>query len=286
MRGGARSGRPRLVDSPRHELARRARILERDRAAREEAGLYLAWGIHLAQEALAAGAPLQQALVGPALETTPEGRRVLDGLRRLPVPLARTTARVLEAIVPGSADQGVLLLVARQDLPLPGVLESRPGLVLAAHGVQDPGNLGSIVRTARAFGAGAVIALEGCADPFGSRAVRAAMGAHFGIAVVTAATAAFLDAATRTGLRLVAADPAGTDRPTRVDMRSPTALIVGNEGAGLPPAILRVAAARVRIPMAAGVSSLNVHAAAAALLYEAWRQRDFLGDRGWKPVRV
>jgi TrmH family RNA methyltransferase len=276
--GSRAAGGPRLVDSPRHALARRARLLERDRAARQEAGLYLAWGIHLAQEALAAGAPIRQALVGRALEATPEGRRVLDGLRRLTAPLAAATDRVLEGIVPGSADQGILLLVERQDLPLRLVLESAHGLVLAAHGVQDPGNLGSIVRTARAFGAGAVIALEGCADPFGSRAVRAAMGAHFGMPVVSATTAAFLDAAARAGLRLVAADPAGIERPTRIDMKVSTAVIVGNEGAGLPPAILQVAAARARIPMAAGVSSLNVHAAAAALLYEAWRQRDFAGD--------
>jgi len=106
--------------------------------------------------------------------------------------------------------------------------------------------------------------------------VRAAMGAQFSLPIVSGVSsreaAAALGAA---GLQLVAADPSGSELPPSIDLTCPTALLVGNEGSGLPDALLSSAAHRVRIPMAGGVSSLNVHAAAAVLLYEAWRQRGF-----------
>jgi tRNA G18 (ribose-2'-O)-methylase SpoU len=93
--------------------------------------------------------------------------------------------------------------------------------------------------------------------------------------VVGATTGRAIASLGAAGLQIVAADPAGTTLPSRVDLTRPSVLFVGNEGAGLPDAILRAAALRVRIPMVRGVSSLNVHAALAALLYESFRQRDF-----------
>ncbi len=254
---------------------RKARALERSRALRERCRVYIAWGTHLAQEALEAGAPLREAIVGPRLLESAEGARVLERLRARGLPIARTTTRILESIVEGSGDQGILLLVERSDVDLADILSGRPTLVLAAHGVQDPGNLGSILRSVRAFSGEALIALEGCADPFGSRAVRAAMGAQFTLAVACEGAEASLRAARSAGLRVVAADPVGEDLPPHVDLSRPTLLLVGSEGAGLPRHLLTTAECRVRIPMAPGVSSLNVHAAAVAMLYETARQRGF-----------
>ena len=136
-----------------------------------------------------------------------------------------------------------------------------------------------MVRTALGLGADALIALEGCADPYSSRAARAAMGALFRLPVLAGTAASVLDALRAAGLSLVAADTRGTARPEAVNLMVPVALLVGSEGRGLPEAILARAADRVRIPMASGASSLNVHAAATALLYEAGRQRDFGGAR-------
>lgn len=266
----------RTIDSPHNAAVRLARTLERDRSARRREGAYVAWGIHLAQEALRAGAIVRQALLGPSLEESAEGRAVLRRLRALPLPRARTTTRILDSIAPGSGDQGILLVVELPGWDAARVLESKPSLILAAHGVQDPGNLGSIVRTSLGLGARALAALEGCADPFGSRAVRAAMGAQFTLPVACGAARPLLEAFRGAGLTLVAADPEGPVTPPEVDLRSPTVLLMGNEGAGLPRAILEGADRRVRIPMAPGVASLNVHAAAAALLYEAARQRGFV----------
>ncbi len=274
-----RRSRPQpTIDTPHNRLVRQARALERDRALRDREGLYLAWGIHLAQEALDSRADLGRALLGPQIDRSAEGRDIARRLREVGVSISRVSTRILESIAAGSGDQGVLLLVGHPKERGPEfILAQRPTLLLVAHGVQDPGNLGSILRSARALGAGAVLALEECADPFGSRAVRAAMGAQFTLPVACATTAPALVALRRAGLALVASDAGATALPTSVDLRAPTAICVGNEGAGLPGAILREAAARVRIPMAAGVDSLNVHAAAVALLYEAARQRGFAG---------
>jgi len=136
-----------------------------------------------------------------------------------------------------------------------------------------------MIRSARAFGAAAVIVLPGSADPFGSRAIRAAMGAPFTLPIVEASAPETVDRLRAAGLAIVAADPEGDRQPAELDLREPAAIVVGNEGGGLPREILEAATARVRIPMAAGSDSLNVHAAAVALLYEATRQRSFSGLR-------
>jgi TrmH family RNA methyltransferase len=271
------------IENGRHPLIREARELERDAGARRRLGLYLAWGIHLAQEALRTRAGIRRAWIGPALEAGGEGRGLLSPLADRCPSIVRTSTRLLESIVEGSGDQGVILVVERPRLAAGDLLARFSGppvgtLLLAAHGVQDPGNLGSIARTAEALGAGGLIVLEGCADPFSSRAVRAAMGAQFRMPIAGGRSEALLPALEEAGLRIVASDAAAGAPPAAVDLVRPAALFVGSEGAGLPRSILGRAAATVRIPMRSGSGSINVHAAAAILLYEAARQRERTGS--------
>lgn len=273
MRRPGREGQ--IIESAQNDLVRHARSLETDRKTRSRAGEYLAWGVHLAQEALSAGAPVRQVLIGPRLGETEEGRGLLGRLDESGATLARVTTRVLESILEGCGDQGVLLILSMPDLGLSGMLAGAPSLLLVAHGIQDPGNLGSIARSCLAFGAGGLLTLEGCVDPFGSRAVRAGMGAHFRLPVAAARTADAIEALRGAGIQLVAAVPRGGDAPADIDLSLRTALFVGNEGTGLPEAVLEAASCRVHVPMAPGVASLNVHAASAVLLYEASRQRGF-----------
>ncbi|MGH9750454.1 MAG: TrmH family RNA methyltransferase [Candidatus Polarisedimenticolia bacterium] len=263
---------PPPIESPQNPLVRRLRALARERSARERSGGYLVWGLHLALEALEARAPVREAIVGSRLEGGPEGRGLLERLRREGAPLRRMGDRALEAIEPGSADQGILLVVEHRPIDPGELLERRPALCVATHGVQDPGNLGGILRSAWGFGAGGAFVLEGCADPFGSRVARAAMGAHFRLPIARSRGAVFVAAARRAGIRLVAADLAGDRLPEQADLTGCVAILLGAEGTGLPPELLRSAELRVRIPMPGGAASLNVHAAAAILLYEAWRQ--------------
>jgi TrmH family RNA methyltransferase len=237
----------RTIDSPRHPAVRRARALERDREERGRRGLYLAWGLHLAQEALAAAAPLREVFLGPRVSESAEGRALALRIVRAGTPIARTTTRILEGIADGSGDQGILFVVALPATSLAAILERRPTLILAAHGVQDPGNLGSMARTAWGFGADAFVALEGCADPFGSRSVRAGMGATFALPMVRSAPATeAVEALRGAGVQILAGDPAGPELPTAVDLTRPAALLVGSEGLGLPDVLLRAADRRQR----------------------------------------
>lgn len=268
--------REQVIESSQNALVRHARSLETDRKTRSRGGEYLAWGVHLAQEALSARAPVRRVLVGPGLEKTGEGRDLLGRLSGCGAPLVRVTTRVLESILEGCGDQGILMILSMPDLDLAGLLSGAPTLLLAAHGIQDPGNLGSIARSCLAFGARGLLALEGCADPFGSRAVRAGMGAHFRLPVATGRATDAMKALKGAGVQLVAAVPRGGESPADIDLSLRTALFVGNEGSGLPPEVLKAASRLVRVPMAPGVGSLNVHAASAVLLYEASRQRGFV----------
>jgi RNA methyltransferase, TrmH family len=271
----SRDSRVRAIDSPQNPAVKRARSLERDRALRERERTYIAWGLHLAQEALRTRVPLGQIFITPALPGSLAGQELLRGLAATGAPIVRTTPRVLESISEGSGDQGILLLCSRPVLEAKELLRPETSLVVALHGVQDPGNVGTILRSGLALGASALIALPGCADPFSTRAVRAGMGAQFSLPVTSVSVLPFLDFLGPTGLQLVAADRAASDTPPEVDLRLPTVLLLGSEGDGLPEDLLRAAHRRVRIPMARSVESLNVHAAAAALLYETARQRDF-----------
>jgi len=148
-------------------------------------------------------------------------------------------------------------------------------LVLLLAGLQDPGNVGAIIRTAAASGATGVAAIEGTANPFGWKALRGAMGGTFRIPVSTRGSLLdAISAARDADVQIVAAVPReGTPLP-EVDFRGPTALVLGGEGAGISDAVAAAADTTVTIPMRRPIESLNVSIAAAVILYEAFRQRD------------
>ena len=141
-------------------------------------------------------------------------------------------------------------------------------------GVQDPGNVGAVIRVAEACGATGIIAGEGTADAFGWKALRGSMGSAFRLAVTAvSALPGALDAVRARQVRLVAAVPRGGTPLPRCDLGGPIAILLGGEGAGLADPLLSLADARLSIPMAQQVDSLNVATAAAIITYEAMRQR-------------
>jgi RNA methyltransferase, TrmH family len=268
-----------IVTSAKNSAVLEARRLERDRKERDRQGVYLAWGLHLAGEALSAGAEIVRAFISPADATGAEASALVSRLAAGGTPVIQVTSRILDLIAEGAGDQGILLVLRRPRGSLETVIASGATLVLAAHGVQDPGNLGSMARTALAIGADALVTSEGCADPFSSKVVRAAMGAHGRLPMIGAKTDRFLAVLNQAEFLVVAADPGGAKRPDAVDLTRKIVLLLGSEGAGLPPAILQATSERVRIPMAPHASSYNVAAAAAILLYEVQRQRGFPAGR-------
>jgi len=240
------------------------------RRGRERRELVLLEGVRLVEEALAAGVALRGALISPTLEGTPRGSA-------LKTALAGATARieeVAEAEFAGLAatehPQGVLVVAEPRRWTLAQVAIEPAGTVLVLDGVQDPGNVGTMVRTALGLGAAGVIALPGTAELTNPKALRATMGAWFRLPCVTASDAALGDWLAEHRAPLWVGDMAGEPLRGR-DGAGPLALAVGNEGAGPRPALAARAARRVAIPLAAGAESLNVAVAAGILLWEVTR---------------
>jgi TrmH family RNA methyltransferase len=154
------------------------------------------------------------------------------------------------------------------------VLARRPQRLLIVGAVQDPGNLGAIVRVGEACGASGVIPADGSADPFGWKAIRASMGSIFRLPVAARQPLEQAASQARTaGLRVIAAVPLGGTPLPECDLRGPIAFMLGGEGAGLADEVVAVADERLTIPMQPPVESLNVAVAAGLILYEAVRQR-------------
>jgi RNA methyltransferase, TrmH family len=230
-------------------------------------------GAHLLQEALEAGVPIDVVAVRDDLSDSVVGvlasRAAARGARLLSV-----TDSILSAISPVRQASGVVAIARRCAKTLEAAFDHPPQLVLILSGIQDPGNLGAIVRAADACGVTGVVTSDRGADPFGWKALRGSMGSAFRVHV--AARQSLEAAATmakRHDIRLYAAVPRdGTPLP-RCNLSRASAVLLGGEGAGLPTSLLALADERLTIPMRPSVESLNVATAAALIAYEAQRQR-------------
>ena len=246
-------------------------------------------GVRLVEEALRSGCRIQAVLFSESGERHHE--RLAPFIDRLEIafPVLRTTDRLFEGIADTEHPQGVAALVEPRVATLDDLLrvprEACSALLVVLAGVQDPGNVGTILRAASAFGAtGAVTSASGqsgTASPFSPKALRASAGAALHLPILAGMSLPILLTQLRlAGVRTLASsvhEPREGDprllAPWDVDWCEPVALLVGNEGAGLPEEVERSADARIRIPMASGIESLNAAAAAAVLFYEAARQR-------------
>ncbi|MGH9503599.1 MAG: TrmH family RNA methyltransferase [Terriglobales bacterium] len=182
--------------------------------------------------------------------------------------------KLFAGAVASDAPQGVAALARWKDFSLADVLaKSSEGPLLAVAGVQDPGNLGTILRSAEAFGAGGVLLGEGTVTPFNPKVVRASAGSVFRLPVARARLSEALGLMKEQGLRLVAT---ASHKGTPLDqarLSGPLAIFIGSEGAGLPRDLIKAMDEVVAIPQATQVESLNAGVAASIVLYEAMRQR-------------
>jgi len=281
--------------------SRENRWLKRFRAAlsgeRGDDGMVGVEGVRLVEAALGSKLPVEALLVSES------------GARHLPriapvvasaVAVLQTSDKLFASVADTQTPQGIAALVRPRTAAIENLLPGTALLVVLV-GVQDPGNVGTIVRAAEAFGATGAATCPadgiGTADPFGPKALRASAGSGLRLPIVHGISPAVLLAQLRM-LRIkvyaavAAADAIGENpknknsdaaspllRPWDIDWKTPTAILIGNEGSGLPAGIVRAADARVYIPQAAatapvGIESLNAAMAASVLLYEAMRQRD------------
>ncbi len=265
-----------------HALARRLRALRGDAALREAEEVFVAEGVHLAQEALKAGATIEAAVVSPRLATTDEGRNLARLLAATGIDIHECSDATLDALQDARSPQPIVLIVRRQPPALSAVTVGRGGtpLLVVACGVQEPGNVGALLRTADAAGATGFATTPGCANLTHPRAVRASMGAIFRLAVVEASIIDVLEAVHNRQFTIIGADARGGVDYDTADWGGPIVLFLGGEGAGLPALVLSRLDQRVAVPMAPGVESLSVNAAAAVLLFTAARKRGAINPAG------
>ncbi len=256
-----------VITSRQHPIVKEFREL-----ARGAGPLMLLDGWHLLSEAAARHIEVETiAVCGPP---TAAEQIVVDRLRRGGARVVAVSGAVLNALSPVNSPTGVVASARIPAVPSSGVLSPPPALVLAAAGLQDPGNAGAIIRSAVAAGATGVVLDELSADPWGWKALRASMGSSFHLPVVRSRALGALIAEWRNAsIHIVAAVPRGGASMYDVDFKPPTAVLLGGEGAGLPAELTAAADTRISIPMHGAIESLNAAVAAALILYEAQRQR-------------
>ena len=248
------------ITSRKNPLMTRIRRLTASRSYRREQGLFLGDGAKLLEEALKWHAPLETVVLTEGVDAP----ALPDGVRLVQVP-----GDVMTSISPMESPQGALFLCRTAETALPERLPGARYLVL--DGVQDPGNVGTIWRTADALGADGLILVNGCADPWNPKTVRATMGACFRLPVYETGADGLAPWLGEQGIPLYAT----ALREDTVDLReaelSRCAVVIGSEGRGVSEGLLSQSAKTLKIPMRARCESLNAAAAATVVLWEMGR---------------
>jgi TrmH family RNA methyltransferase len=231
-------------------------------------------GAHLIAEAIAAQLPVRVAIVRSDAVDRPEIQSLLRLMDRAGVDLRVAPAAVMDAVSPVRSPSPIVALAEEPPGSMERVFSPFPPLVVITADVQDPGNVGAIIRVAEAAGASGTIAAGRSASPFGWKAIRGSMGSALRLPVTQ--NASVEDAVRRcraAACRIVATVPRGGTSLFEADLAGPLAVAIGGEGAGLSPGVIEGADLRVSVPMRAPMESLNAAVTAALLLYEARRQR-------------
>jgi TrmH family RNA methyltransferase len=235
-------------------------------------GRVLLDGAHLVVDALTAGATLECVLATrAALDAEPDLARAMTRVHGLTAYEASDS--VIDAASPARTPSGVVAIAKWTPVRIPDLFDVSPALVVALDGVQDPGNVGGVIRSADALGATGVVAAGPSADPGNWKALRGSMGSIFRLPVARGNLKQAIEEARRRRVAVVAAVPRDGRDPSEIPFERPTMVVLGHEGMGLAPGIAPAADDRVTVPLRAGVESLNVGIAAALILDAARRRR-------------
>jgi TrmH family RNA methyltransferase len=243
-----------------------ARDLQR-RRARERHGLFTVEGVRAVEELLRSGVPIRGALVSPGLSGAPRGAALRAALETTGLPVLEVSEREFATAAGTDSPQGVLAIAAIPRRRIDELVLPPRARVLVLDGIQDPGNVGTLLRTAAAFGVSATFAMPGTVDLWNGKVVRSAMGALFRRPALDCTWAALDEFLRAHEIPVWSADPSG-EPIDAIDAPARLALAVGNEGAGLSPEALARSERRIAIPIEPGVESLNVAVAAGILLYQ------------------
>lgn len=257
-----------MITSPRNPKIQWVKALQARPRRRKEEGVFVVEGVRLAEEALLSKWEIQLGL----FTHSPDERvqRLIAALEEEKVPLEEVTPSLMRLVSDTESPQEIILVVKIQDLPLPQELS----FVLVVDKLRDPGNLGTILRSAAAAAVHAVILTPETADVYSPKVVRAAMGAHFRLPILSRSWEEIKQIIHDQRLAVFLADAHGGVAYDQANFRQPFLLIIGSEAEGASPTAHSLTQHRVFIPMPGQMESLNAAVSAAILLFEAVRQRN------------
>ena len=255
-----------MITSKQNSKLKLVRALFGRSKEREEAGAFVAEGVRLVEEAFTAAWPVRFVLYSDGLSE--RGQMLVAKLNASGADLEDVSADLLQSLSETDTSQGILAVLNNHQLPLPPT----PDFLLIPDQIRDPGNLGTLIRSAAAAGVGAVLIPPETTDAFAPKVVRAAMGAHFRLPVRTTSWDEITQVTRSAGLKVFLAD---MDGPSfwNTDLRASLALIVGSEAEGASPAARSLAGQNISVPMPGQAESLNAGVAGSILMFEVVRQR-------------
>jgi TrmH family RNA methyltransferase len=262
-----------IINSRDNSLLRRARAV---RDGKVDDSIFVE-GLRLCEEALSSGLEIEAVIYSEEIARKDRAARLIEHLARACEKVASVSEKLLESISFTKTPQGIVVLASRPANDEASLKEKQPSspLLVILHGINNPVNVGAILRTAEAAGVTGAIATANTSDPFSPKALRGAMGSAFRLPIWSGATYADVVAwCSERDIETVCADVEGSTLYTAIDWAGPRALIVGPESTGLTSEEVSATGASVRVPMQGRVESLNVAVATAIVLYEATRQRE------------
>ncbi|MCY3021049.1 MAG: RNA methyltransferase [Planctomycetota bacterium] len=258
-----------MLSSPQNQRVKDYVELRTDGNVRRERNRFLLEG----RRAVAAALSLPHVLVHELIfadHLLGDDLCLVEQARARDISLTRVSKDVFKKIADVMTPQGIAAVVGMPEWNADEVLGRRDALLVVACGIQDPGNVGTLIRSCEAAGAAGLVTLEGTADPFNAKVVRATAAGLLALPILRFKTDGFLTLAAQRSLRLVATAAQGGVPHRGFDWRTrPLALCIGSEGAGLPPAVAAACRETVTIPMKGKAESLNAAVAASILLFEA-----------------
>jgi TrmH family RNA methyltransferase len=267
-----KSTTPKPITSKDNSTVKYLRSLS-DPKQRKKEGTFLIEGIKMVEEALHGGAEVKMVVAAPAL-VQHHGKNILKLAETRSVEILWISEKIMDAVAETMTPQPVMAVLQMKEHFEHELFAHSSRLIIICHRLQDPGNLGTIIRTAEAVNAAGVVITPNTVDPYNTKTVRASMGSILRVPVVRITEiSAFIKKCKQEGFQTIAMALGGKKAPFDLDLTKPTAVIVGQEGSGLPEDILADVDQRIRIPMAETIDSLNVAIASAVILYEVLRQR-------------
>jgi TrmH family RNA methyltransferase len=255
-----------MITSPSNPKLKLVRLLAGRPKERREAGAFLAEGVRLVEEALAANWPFRFVLCTDGLSE--RGLQLRKKLEERGIEMEQVKTELLQSLSDTETSQGILAVLELRDLPIPNL----PTFILIPDSIRDPGNLGTLLRSADAAGVQAVLLPPETTDAFAPKVVRAGMGAHFRLPFRSMDWDEIRRLTDSLKLNVLLADTSGRSC-WETDLHSPLALIVGGEAEGATQEARELASQRVSVPMAGKAESLNAAVAGSVLMFEVVRQR-------------